>query len=61
MNSTVHLHTTDAIESTFATVRHRTKITCRPGSKAAGLATADKLITAAQQRSRSDHRYTAVP
>jgi hypothetical protein len=61
MNSTVHLQTTDAIESTFATVRLRTKITCRPGTKAAGLATADKLITAAQDRWRSDHQYAAAP
>ena len=27
----VHLRTTNPIESTFATVRHRTKITKRPG------------------------------
>ncbi len=40
----VHLRTTNPIESTFATVRHRTKITRGPGSKAAGLAMAFKLI-----------------
>ena len=34
----VHLRTTNPIESTFATVRHRTKVTKGPGSKAAGLA-----------------------
>src|SRR5512132_2603380 len=32
-----HLRTTNPIESTFATVRHRTKITRGPGSRAAGL------------------------
>src|SRR3954468_2595286 len=34
----IHLRTTNPIESTFATVRHRTKITRGPGSRAAGLA-----------------------
>ena len=32
----IHLRTTNPIESTFATVRHRTKITRGPGSRAAG-------------------------
>ena len=40
------------IESTFATVRHRTKITKGPGSRAAGLAMAFKLIEAASERWR---------
>jgi hypothetical protein len=40
------LRTTNPIESTFATVRHRTKVTKGPGSKAAGLAMAFKLIEA---------------
>jgi transposase-like protein len=44
-----HLRTTNPIESTFATVRHRTKITRGPGSKAAGLAIAFKLIIIAAQ------------
>ena len=48
----VHLRTTDPIESTFATVRHRTKVTKGPGSRAAGLAMAFKLIEAAQARWR---------
>jgi transposase-like protein len=43
----IHLRTTDPIESTFATVRHRTKVAKGPGSKAAGLAMAFKLIEAA--------------
>jgi hypothetical protein len=49
----VHLRTTNPIESTFATVRHRTKVTKGPGSKAAGLAMAFKLIEAAQARWRT--------
>jgi transposase-like protein len=49
----VHLRTTNPIESTFATVRHRTKVTKGPGSKAAGLAMAFKLIQAAQHRWRA--------
>jgi transposase-like protein len=49
----VHLRTTNPIESTFATVRHRTKVTRGPGSRAAGLAMAFKLIEAAQARWRA--------
>jgi transposase-like protein len=49
----VHLRTTNPIESTFATVRHRTKVTKGPGSRAAGLAMAFKLIQAAQDRWRA--------
>jgi len=48
----VHLRTTNPIESTFATVRHRSKITKGPGSRAAGLAMAFKLIESAQDRWR---------
>jgi len=49
----VHLRTTNPIESTFATVRHRTKVTKGPGSRGAGLAMAFKLIEAAQRRWRA--------
>lgn len=49
----IHLRTTNPIESTFATVRHRTKVTRGPGSRAAGLAMAFKLIEAAQARWRA--------
>jgi transposase-like protein len=49
----IHLRTTNPIESTFATVRHRTKVTRGPGSRAAGLAMAFKLIQAAQDRWRA--------
>jgi putative transposase len=49
----VHLKTTNPIESTFATVRLRTKVTKGPGSRAAGLAMAFKLIEAAETRWRA--------
>lgn len=49
----VHLRTTNPIESTFATVRHRTRVTKGPGSRTAGLAMAFKLIQAAQDRWRA--------
>lgn len=49
----VHLRTTNPIESTFATVRNRSKITKGPGSRAAGIAMAYKLIEAAQSRWRA--------
>jgi putative transposase len=49
----VHLRTTNPIESTFATVRLRTKVTKGPGSRAAGIAMAYKLIDAAQTRWRA--------
>ena len=48
----VHLRTSNPIESTFATVRHRTRVTKGPGSRAAGLAMAFKLIESAQDRWR---------
>jgi transposase-like protein len=48
----VHLRTTNPIESTFATVRLRTKVTKGHGSKAAALAMAFKLIESAQRRWR---------
>src|SRR5947209_13869576 len=50
---TQHLRTTNPIESTFATVRLRTKVTKGPGSRAAGIALAYKLIEAAQGRWRA--------
>lgn len=49
----VHLRTTNPIESTFATVRLRSKVTKDPGSRAAGLAMSYKLIEAAQTRWRT--------
>ena len=49
----IHLKTSNAIESTFSTVRLRTRVTKGPGSRPAGLAMAFKLLEAAQQRWRS--------
>jgi transposase-like protein len=48
----IHLRSTNAIESTFATVRLRTHKTKGAGSRAAGLAMAYKLLDAAQARWR---------
>ena len=48
----VHLKTSNPIESTFATVRLRTKVTKGPGSRAAGLAMVFKLIEAASEHWR---------
>jgi transposase-like protein len=47
-----HLRTTNPIESSFATVRLRTKVTKGAGSKKAALAMAYKLLDAAQARWR---------
>ena len=49
----IHLRTTNPIESTFATVRLRSKVTKGRGSRAAGLAMAFKLIEAAEARWRA--------
>jgi transposase-like protein len=49
----IHLKTSNAIESTFSTVRLRTKVTKGPGSRAAGLAMAFKLLESAQQSWRA--------
>src|ERR1700704_2905672 len=49
----IHVRTTNAIESSFATVRLRTRKTKGAGSRTAGLAMAYKLLTAAQARWRS--------
>jgi putative transposase len=49
----IHLRTTNPIESTFATVRLRTKVAKGPGSRAAGITMAYKLIDAAQARWRA--------
>ena len=48
----VHLRTTNPIESTFGTLRLRTKVTKGHGSKAAALGMAFKLIESAQQHWR---------
>lgn len=48
-----HLRTTNPIEFTFSTVRLRQRVTKGPGSRAAGMAMAYKLIKAAQSRWRA--------
>jgi len=48
----VHLRTTNPIESTFATVRARTRVTKGAGSRRRGLVMAFKLLDAAQTRWR---------
>jgi putative transposase len=57
-----HLRSTNAIESTFATVRLRTKVTKGAGSRAAALAMAYKLCDAAQARWRriDGHQLVAL-
>jgi putative transposase len=49
----IHLRTTNPIESAFATVRLRQRVTKGPGSRAAGVAMAFKLIESAQARWRA--------
>ena len=57
----IHLKTTNPIESTFATVRLRTDVTKGPGSRAAGLAMAFKLLEAAETRWRAINGPHLVP
>jgi putative transposase len=57
----VHLRTTNPIESTFSTVRLRTKVTRGAGSRKAGLAMAYKLLDAAQARWRKINGHELVP
>jgi len=49
----IHLRTTNPIESTFATVRLRTKVTKGAGSAAAALAMVFKVVESAQARWRA--------
>jgi len=57
----IHLRTTNPIESTFATVRLRQRVTKGPGSRAAGVAMAFKLIESAQTRWRCVNAPRLVP
>ncbi|MEI6736646.1 MAG: transposase, partial [Actinomycetes bacterium] len=57
----IHLRTTNPIESTFATVRLRQRVTKGPGSRAAGIAMAFKLIDSAQSRWRAINAPHLVP
>ncbi|MFD7342662.1 IS256 family transposase [Streptomyces violascens] len=49
----IHLRTTNPIESTFSTVKLRTKVTRGAGSPAAALAMVFKLVESAQERWRA--------
>ncbi|GGT14250.1 hypothetical protein GCM10010254_38580 [Streptomyces chromofuscus] len=49
----IHLRTTNPIESTFSTVRLRTKVTRGAGSRTAALAMVFELVESAQQRWRA--------
>jgi transposase-like protein len=57
----IHLRTTNPIESTFATLRLRQRVTKGPGSRAAGVAMAFKLIESAQSRWRCLNAPHLVP
>ena len=48
----IHLRTTNPVESPFATVKARTRVTKGAGSRKAGLALAFKLLLSAEQRWR---------
>lgn len=55
-----HLRTTNPIESSFATVKLRTRVTKGAGSKKAALAMAYKLLIAAQERWRRFNGHELV-
>jgi putative transposase len=57
----IHLRTTNPIESSFSTVRLRTKVTRGAGSRKAALAMAYKLLDAAQARWRRINGHELVP
>jgi putative transposase len=56
-----HIRTTNPIESTFATVRLRTRVTKGPGSRSAGLAMVFKLLLAAEKTWRKLNGHELVP
>jgi putative transposase len=55
-----HLRTSNAIESSFAAVKLRTRVTKGAGSKKAALALAYKLLYAAQERWRRFNSHELV-
>jgi putative transposase len=57
----LHLRTTNPIESTFATVKLRQRVTKGAGSRTAGLAMAFKLLLAAEHRWRKLNGPTLLP
>lgn len=57
----LHLRTTNPIESTFATVKLRQRVTKGAGSRAAGLAMAFELLLAAERRWRRLNGHEKLP
>jgi putative transposase len=57
----LHLRTTNPIESTFATVKLRQRVTKGAGSRAAGLAMAFKLLLAAERTWRRLNGHEMLP
>ena len=57
----IHIRTTNPIESTFATIRHRTRQTKGCGSRKATLTMVFKLAEAAQQRWRRLNGSAQIP
>ena len=57
----IHIRTTNPIESTFATIRHRTRQTKGCGSRKATLTMVFKLAEAAQRRWRSLNASHQIP
>ena len=56
-----HISTTNPIESSFATVRLRQRVTKGPGSRARGLTMADKLLRMAEERRRRLNGAALLP
>ncbi len=56
----IHIRSTNAIESTFATVRHRTRQTKGCGSRVATLAMGFKLAREAEKRWRRINGYKLI-
>lgn len=56
-----HLRSTNPIESTFATVKHRTRVTKGAGSRTAGLMMAFKLLETAQRTWRRIDAHDLLP
>lgn len=57
----IHIRSTNPIESTFATVRHRTKQTKGYGSRTATLTMVLKLTLGTQKTWKKLRRYAMIP
>ncbi|MFZ3014474.1 MAG: hypothetical protein WA045_12295 [Nitrospira sp.] len=56
-----YLWSTNSIESTFATVKHRTRVTKGAGSRVAGLTMAFELLETAQRTWRRIDAHDLLP